>query len=583
MANQEKTDRFRPVFEPEDIFDRFVKNANASTEPVRAREDEPTGRVEGEEPAKGRGGPPSWDHRITVLDSSAATPVLPAEAGGEDASAPRDADAASPSEEERTTEGPALAPRAAFVSDVLSDDENETTERPSAPPAEPSESLQPRIAEPPISPRIPVPARPTPSVHAAVTVVGPEDADASTSAHTAKTRVGPAAQPAGIHEATTRRAPTGINDQVTRVASSPLASRPAARGATEDISPAAHAPTPVRTVAEEDRGTVRVASPYAVETKSRELPDVDVDEDIATRVAPSPLLGRSPTPGRRDRITARPPARALRPPSRPPDPDVDDRTVPRASPLPSGSLPARTSEPPPLPRRSRPPTLTEPIDDVTDSGQHVLLLTKRKRPSEMPEEPGAREAIVPEASPATELNPVPPPDSEIPALDHDILADLSSTTWKSFVAARGQHTMRIEAEKVVPDVQAARARTEGTAVTEGGEDGQMPTRQLDQILSDMAVLLRYGHEGQVRERLSDLHRTYPEDLLLLRAIAEFYVSHDLREPALDALFFLAGGLFERRNVEGMRGALEQVLVLDPGNERAERLLGLLEKRVDERG
>ncbi len=172
---------------------------------------------------------------------------------------------------------------------------------------------------------------------------------------------------------------------------------------------------------------------------------------------------------------------------------------------------------------------------LTDSGQRVVLLTRVKRP-------------------------------ETPA------------QWESVVTPRGQHTQRVEAARVVPDVGASARREAPVDLREGGEDGQMPTRELDSILSDMAVLVRYGHAGQVRERLEQLRRTYPEDLLLLRRIAEFHVEHADREAALDTLFALAGGLFERRNVEGMRQALEQVRVLDPENARAFRLLGLLEQR-----
>ena len=51
--------------------------------------------------------------------------------------------------------------------------------------------------------------------------------------------------------------------------------------------------------------------------------------------------------------------------------------------------------------------------------------------------------------------------------------------------------------------------------------------------------------------------------------------------ATDTRDALAGQLFARRNVEGMRAALEQVLVLDPGNERAGRLLALLVRRASE--
>ncbi|HJL14540.1 MAG TPA: hypothetical protein RMH99_02720 [Sandaracinaceae bacterium LLY-WYZ-13_1] len=308
------------MFEPEDIFDRFVRNANASTEEAIPRDDEPTGRVphgeverrEASEPAEGRGGPPSWDHQITVR---------------------------------------AAPPRW--------DDGDDEGTRPDAP--------------------------------------------------------------------------------------MPLA----------------------------------MARAFDDEA---EAPDVEVDED--------------------------------------------QLTVPRAAPL-------------------------------TDSGQRILLLTRRKS--------------------------TPPPAStgELAPSDDPSRADADddeTTTWDSVVSPRGLHTQRLEAMRVVPDVEATASRREDERVGEGVEDGQMPTRQLDQILSDMAVLLRYGHAGQVRDRLEQLRRAYPEDLLLLRRIAEFHVEHDQRDAALETLFALAGGLFERRNVEGMRQALEQVLVLDPNNARAFRLLGLLEQR-----
>jgi len=203
------------------------------------------------------------------------------------------------------------------------------------------------------------------------------------------------------------------------------------------------------------------------------------------------------------------------------------------------------------------PAATPP---TTDSGQRILLLTKVK-----------------------ETRPLEPATPEVPQTLGEDGAD--SSTWKSVVAPRGVHTQRLEASKVVPDVveAAKRKHDDGPPSGELGEDGQMPTRELDQILSDMTVLLRYGHAGQVRERLDQLRRAYPEDLLLLRRIAEFHVETAQKAAALDALFGLARGLFERRNVEGMRQALEQVLVLDPDNPRAFRLLGLLDKRPDGTG
>ena len=82
----------------------------------------------------------------------------------------------------------------------------------------------------------------------------------------------------------------------------------------------------------------------------------------------------------------------------------------------------------------------------------------------------------------------------------------------------------------------------------------------------------------MRREIDTLQAAYPRDLLMLRRIAEFWIATGRNEPARELLFSLATGLFERRNVEGMRQALEQVLVLEPGNERAVRLIALLDQR-----
>ncbi|MBX3274478.1 MAG: hypothetical protein KF729_29705 [Sandaracinaceae bacterium] len=212
---------------------------------------------------------------------------------------------------------------------------------------------------------------------------------------------------------------------------------------------------------------------------------------------------------------------------------------------------------------------------TTDSGQRILLLTKVK-PSLEPATPPTDTSPISEdtitgPAPAMER---PPESGELP------LEDRASPSWQSVVAPRGRHTQQLEARRLVPDVESVHQKQDGPPSGETGEDGQIPTRELDHLLSDMAVLLRYGHAGQVRDRLDALRRAYPEDLLLLRRIAELYLEHGVRDAALDALFALARGLFERRNVEGMRQALEQILVLDASNARARRLLGLLEARAD---
>ncbi|MBN8613627.1 MAG: hypothetical protein J0L92_23730 [Deltaproteobacteria bacterium] len=148
--------------------------------------------------------------------------------------------------------------------------------------------------------------------------------------------------------------------------------------------------------------------------------------------------------------------------------------------------------------------------------------------------------------------------------------------WESVVRAPSEITQRREALRLVPDVAHVAVAT--PPPSERSEDGLIPSGLLDRKLTDMAVLLRYGHETQVRQELDGLRSRYPQDLLLARRIAEFYLTNERPALALEQLFSLATGLFERRNVEGMKQALEQVLVIEPHNERATRLLGLLEQR-----
>jgi len=163
----------------------------------------------------------------------------------------------------------------------------------------------------------------------------------------------------------------------------------------------------------------------------------------------------------------------------------------------------------------------------------------------------------------------PQPDSDAPAPGPRPQARASHIS-------PGDRTQRVEAALVVPDVGSI--RPPAPPVPERVEDGQMPAGELDRQLTDMAVLLRYGHHTEVGQRLDGLLREYPEDLLLLKRVAQFHLETENPHLARECLFQLASMLFERRNLHGMRQALEQVLVIDPKNKRANKLLGLLEVR-----
>ena len=158
------------------------------------------------------------------------------------------------------------------------------------------------------------------------------------------------------------------------------------------------------------------------------------------------------------------------------------------------------------------------------------------------------------------------------------LGALDDRSWESLVPPPGNDTAKHEALQVVPDV--ANVQPPEPTPREASEDGEIPPRELERMMEDMTVLLRYGHQAEVVARFEQLQRSYPRDLLLLRRIAEFHLEQGQEEPAVDCLFRLARRLFERRNVVGMRAALEQILVLSPDEPRAHKLLRLLERRDD---
>ena len=205
--------------------------------------------------------------------------------------------------------------------------------------------------------------------------------------------------------------------------------------------------------------------------------------------------------------------------------------------------------------RARVPHDLPPDPDPT--GQ-VLLLTRRK-------------SSPPPAQPAD-----PPDHSHLAPLAKELLEAPATTEVGTLVPIRSEDMLQTEALVLVPDV--ASVVPPEPPVRERSEDGLIPAGELDRMLADMNVLLRYGHVSEVRDRLEELCRSFSEDLLLLRRISEFHLETGDREGAMEALFLLAGRLFERRNVVGMRRALEQVLVLDPENRRAYKLLGLLSER-----
>lgn len=276
-------------------------------------------------------------------------------------------------------------------------------------------------------------------------------------------------------------------------------------------------------------------------------PEPNVSDTDVTRAATRPRRPGDPPPatvGGPAGITAR-----HRPLKRE---DLEAVAAASVEPATSATATARHSA---IPLRATPqpePTADRlPLTRIDPDGTlRVVLLTNRKAPS------------------------IPPPAEVAPS------SDLAALGWKSLVPQPSTTTQKREALLVVPEV--LKVEAPALPMREGSEDGMIPGGELDRKLGDMAVLLRYGHEVQVQREIDTLQAQYPRDLLMLRRIAEFWIGTGKPDHARELLFALATGLFERRNVEGMRQALEQVLVLEPGNERASRLISLLDQRPETR-
>ena len=106
---------------------------------------------------------------------------------------------------------------------------------------------------------------------------------------------------------------------------------------------------------------------------------------------------------------------------------------------------------------------------------------------------------------------------------------------------------------------------------------EISVQQLVNAFDEMQVLLRYGQKREVQRRLDGLLSGFPDDLLLHRQVAEFYVANGNTRGGVDTLFKLASALFRRKNRKALSQVVIQILKLSPENPQALRLQELLGK------
>ncbi len=141
---------------------------------------------------------------------------------------------------------------------------------------------------------------------------------------------------------------------------------------------------------------------------------------------------------------------------------------------------------------------------------------------------------------------------------------------------------RIEAlplqRRKAPPGDRPRPSLEALRTTEGTEDGMAPPRLLERVLENVEVALRFGHRSDVYVLLGALQERYPNDLLLLRRIAETYAEQGDVQEATQVLVRLASALLERNQVEAAREVVERARRLGPHDRRLARLESLLAEK-----
>ncbi|MCC7535828.1 MAG: hypothetical protein IT379_06430 [Deltaproteobacteria bacterium] len=222
---------------------------------------------------------------------------------------------------------------------------------------------------------------------------------------------------------------------------------------------------------------------------------------------------------------------------------------------------------------------TRPSVPPSSAAKILPLLRKKKAP-----ERGSRRDVTARVEQPPELGATAKPEAPRPATRRKgtdatpIPSAVPRASRPPPLPTRSEATVKRHAAEVaelVPDVAKVAPKP---GPREAAEDGQIPALELDRFLAEMATLLKYGHDAQVQLELDTIRHRYPRDLLLLRRLAELHLERRDHDRAIDVLFQLASGMFDRKNVEGMRATLDEVLKLDPGNRRAMRLLGLLKQR-----
>jgi thioredoxin-like negative regulator of GroEL len=98
------------------------------------------------------------------------------------------------------------------------------------------------------------------------------------------------------------------------------------------------------------------------------------------------------------------------------------------------------------------------------------------------------------------------------------------------------------------------------------------------LVVEMSALYTHGHVDDVASELERVRSLHPADVELHGALADFFLERGDLVRAVEMLFHLVDGYFEKADANAARRCLERIQALDPENRRLQRFEKLLAAR-----
>lgn len=126
-----------------------------------------------------------------------------------------------------------------------------------------------------------------------------------------------------------------------------------------------------------------------------------------------------------------------------------------------------------------------------------------------------------------------------------------------------------------PDVSEVRTRR---LLGQSELDASLTDEARRRLVVEMSALYTHGHVEDVIAELERVRSQHPADVELHGALADFFLERGDLPRAVEMLFHLVDGYFEKADAEAARRCLERIQALDPENRRLQRFEKLLTAR-----